>query len=74
MRNGVIAFRRDGTLALMNDDAYRIFNLTRSPNDLGRPFSEGIADNLISGSCCARAGDGSGAHGLFSSPSTCFTP
>ena len=24
MRNGVIAFRRDGTLALMNDEAYRI--------------------------------------------------
>jgi signal transduction histidine kinase len=40
MRNGVIAFRRDGTLALMNDDAYRIFNLTRSPHDVGRPFSE----------------------------------
>src|SRR5262249_38520692 len=44
MRNGVIAFRRDGTLALMNDDAYRIFNLTRSPNDLGRPFSEVLRD------------------------------
>ena len=27
MRNGVIAFRRDGTLALMNDEAYRIFGL-----------------------------------------------
>ena len=23
MRNGVIAFRRDGTIALMNDEAYR---------------------------------------------------
>src|SRR5262245_5985258 len=44
MRNGVIAFRRDGTLALMNDDAYRIFNLTRSPDDLGRPFSEVLRD------------------------------
>src|SRR4029453_3575899 len=44
MRNGVIAFRRDGTLALMNDDAYRIFNLTRSPDDMGRPFSEVLRD------------------------------
>ena len=25
MRNGVIAIHRDGTLALMNDEAYRIF-------------------------------------------------
>jgi signal transduction histidine kinase len=38
MRNGVIAFRRDGTLALMNDEAYRTFGLTPSPSDLGRPF------------------------------------
>ena len=29
MRNGVIALKRDGTLALMNDEAYRIFALTR---------------------------------------------
>ena len=28
MRNGVIAIHRDGTLALMNDEAYRIFALT----------------------------------------------
>jgi PAS domain S-box-containing protein len=40
MRNGVIAFRRDGTLALMNDEAYRTFGLTRTPHDLGRPFAE----------------------------------
>ena len=38
MRNGVIAFRRDGTLALMNDEAYRIFALDRSPGDVGRPY------------------------------------
>jgi len=38
LRNGVIAFRRDGTLALMNDEAYRIFGLTRHPADIGRPF------------------------------------
>src|SRR5947199_3621907 len=40
MRNGVIAIRRDGTLALMNDEAYRIFSLTRGASDFGRPFTE----------------------------------
>src|SRR3954468_5717903 len=36
MRNGVIAFHRDGTLALMNDEAYRIFGLTRERGAIGR--------------------------------------
>lgn len=40
MRNGVIAFRRDGTLALMNDEAYRIFGLTPSAGDVGQPFAD----------------------------------
>ena len=40
LRNGVIAFRRDGTLALMNDEAYKTFGLTKTPNDLGRPFAD----------------------------------
>ena len=40
MRNGVIAIHRDGTLALMNDEAYRIFALTRRPDDIGRPFAD----------------------------------
>ena len=40
MRNGVIALRRDGTVALMNDEAYRIFALVRRPEDIGRPFTE----------------------------------
>lgn len=40
MRNGVIAIHRDGTLALMNDDAYRVFALTRGADDIGRPFTE----------------------------------
>jgi signal transduction histidine kinase len=43
-RNGVIAFRRDGTLALMNDEAYRIFGVTRGANDVGRPFSDVLHD------------------------------
>src|SRR3954453_9614278 len=44
MRNGVIAFRRDGTLALMNDEAYRIFGLTPSGANVGRPFVDVLRD------------------------------
>jgi signal transduction histidine kinase len=44
MRNGVLAIRRDGTLALMNDEAYRIFALARHPDDVGRPFSDVLRD------------------------------
>ena len=40
MRNGVIAVRRDGTIALMNNEGYRIFGLTPSATDLGRPFAD----------------------------------
>ena len=40
MRNGVIAIRRSGTLALANDEAYRIFALERRHTDIGRPFTE----------------------------------
>ncbi len=39
MRNGVIAFRRDGTLSLMNAEAYRIFGLRAAPGDVGRAFA-----------------------------------
>ena len=44
MRNGVIAIHRDGSLALMNDEAYRIFSLRPEPDDLGRPFSDVFRD------------------------------
>ena len=44
MRNGVIAILRDGTVALMNDEAYRIFGLTRRHDDLGRPLSDVLRD------------------------------
>ena len=37
MRNGVLAITRDGTLALINDEAYRIFGLTPEAGDLGSP-------------------------------------
>src|SRR5262245_13454205 len=44
MRNGVIAVHRDGSLALMNDEAYRSFALTRGERDIGRPFAEVFHD------------------------------
>jgi nitrogen-specific signal transduction histidine kinase len=40
MRNGVIAIHRNGTLALMNDEAYRIFSLARAADDIGRSFTD----------------------------------
>jgi signal transduction histidine kinase len=40
LRNGVIAIHRDGTLALMNDEACRIFALPSASADFGRPFAE----------------------------------
>src|SRR5580693_9870896 len=40
MRNGVIAFHRDGTLALINDEAYRMFGVKRGASDVGRPFAD----------------------------------
>jgi signal transduction histidine kinase len=44
MRNGVLAIRKDGSLALINDEAYRIFGLTPGPDDLGRPVAEVLRD------------------------------
>jgi signal transduction histidine kinase len=46
MRNGVLAIHRDGTLALMNDEAYRIFSLTKTAGDVGRAFSEVLRGRL----------------------------
>ena len=40
MRNGVLALTAGGTLALINDEAYRIFGITPHPTDLGRPVAE----------------------------------
>jgi PAS domain S-box-containing protein len=44
MRNGVIAIRRDGNEALMNEEAYRIFGLEQRKDDLGRPLTELLRD------------------------------
>jgi PAS domain S-box-containing protein len=46
MRNGVIAFRRDGVLTLINDEAYRMFGLVRAPGDIGRPFADVLKGRL----------------------------
>src|SRR5687767_7556971 len=40
MRNGVLAVTRDGRMALLNDEAYRIFGIAPRPGDLGRPMTE----------------------------------
>jgi signal transduction histidine kinase len=40
MRNGVIAIRRNGALALVNDEACRIFEIACQPEDIGRHFGE----------------------------------
>jgi signal transduction histidine kinase len=39
MRNGVLAITRDGRLALINDEAYRIFDCPARDEDLGQPIS-----------------------------------
>jgi signal transduction histidine kinase len=45
MRNGVLALTRDGTLALINEEAYGIFDLTPGRNDLGRPVADVLRDH-----------------------------
>ena len=45
MRNGVLAITRDGTLALINDEAYRIFGVTPRRTDLRRPIAEVLRDH-----------------------------
>lgn len=45
MRNGVLAITRDGTLALINSEAYRIFAVTPRRSDLGSPIGEVLRDH-----------------------------
>lgn len=40
MRNGVLAFTRDGKLTLINHEAYGIFDIAPRASDVGRPVSE----------------------------------
>ena len=39
MRNGVLAITRDSRLALINDEAYRVFGIVPQPDDLGQPVA-----------------------------------
>ena len=45
MRNGVLAITRDGRLALINDEAYRIFGVRAQADDVGRPISLVLKDH-----------------------------
>jgi signal transduction histidine kinase len=45
MRNGVLAITRDGRLALINEEAYRVFGVTPRPTDLGRPVAEVLREH-----------------------------
>ncbi len=45
MRNGVLAITRDGMLALINDEAYRIFGGKPGPGDLGAPLAQVLSDH-----------------------------
>src|SRR5918992_1078342 len=39
MRNGVLAITSDGRLALINDEAYRVFGIEPQAADLGQPIA-----------------------------------
>ena len=71
MRNGVIAVRRDGTLMLMNAEAYRIFSVTPQPDDIGRPWTRlrlpppTIASSATSSAACATGSSRSGGTGRW---------
>jgi signal transduction histidine kinase len=45
MRNGVLAVTREGRLALINDEAYRLFEITPHRTDLGRPVGEVLGNH-----------------------------
>jgi len=45
MRNGVLAITRDARLALINDEAYRIFGVTGQPDDVGQPIATVLKDH-----------------------------
>jgi signal transduction histidine kinase len=46
MRNGVLAVNVDGKLALINDEAYRIFSIQPRPADLGSPVAGVLKDHV----------------------------
>jgi signal transduction histidine kinase len=44
LRNGVIAIHRDGAIALVNEEAYRIFGLIPQSRNVGRLFADVFRD------------------------------
>ena len=44
MRNGVIAVRRNGSMVLMNDEAYRILGITRRKEHADAAFTDVLRD------------------------------
>jgi signal transduction histidine kinase len=44
LRNGVVAFTRDGRIAVMNDIAYRVLGLKPRARDIGGHFSDVLKD------------------------------
>ena len=49
MRNGVLAITRAGTVALLNEEGYRIFGVVPHPDDLGKPVAEVAATYFAAG-------------------------
>ena len=45
MRNGVLAITRNAHLALINDEAYRIFGVAARPDDVGQPVATVLCDH-----------------------------
>jgi PAS domain S-box-containing protein len=45
MRNGVLATTREGRLALINAEAYRIFGVSPHESDLGRPIADVLREH-----------------------------
>jgi signal transduction histidine kinase len=45
LSNGVIAITRAGTIAVMNETAYRVLGLEPRDTDIGRPFAEVLRDH-----------------------------
>lgn len=45
MRNGVLAITRQGAIALINDEAYRIFEIEPHADDVGKPFSDVLREH-----------------------------
>ena len=45
MRNGVLAITRDAHLALINDEAYRIFGVAPHADDVGQPVAHVLRDH-----------------------------